>query len=735
MEIKARIDEIRFRNDDNGWTVAGFSNENGDKETAVGVMPFISDGDELILTGAWVSHPRFGKQFRVDNFKKMEMTSTAAILAYLSSGFIKGVGKATAELLVEEFGEDTLKIIKDEPEKLTCIPGIGKIKAERIHESYQEKTGMQDMIMGMQSLGFTISMAMRIYKKYGPDCVSIVKQNPYRLIDDIESIGFKTADKIANEAGYEYDSEFRVKAGLKYTLSLAKQEGNTCLPKEMLINFTAERVLNIDTARVEEILEKNIMTSELIEKNYGGKLMIFESYMHYLELDSAAKLIEIAGGVETLPLFDIDGEIEKLEKKFGLTLADSQREAVKGAVSDGVIVITGGPGTGKTTILKFIIEIMERLDLVIELAAPTGRAAKRITDTTGREARTVHRLLEYSMSDNEFSRNEDYPIEADAVIIDEMSMMDVYMFHALLDALETGTRLIMVGDVDQLPSVGAGNVLKDIVNSGAVRIIRLNEIFRQAGRSMIVTNAHLINNGRQPVLSRENPDFMFYECDTHNIALSSVINLCYDYNYDGRGNDIQVLAPMKNGILGVYNLNTQLQNALNPHSDEKDELLFGSTLFREGDRVMQIKNNYDIHWEKSSFDSAGDSEGEGVFNGDIGTVMGIDKTNKFLTVLFDDEREVCYNFTQLEELELAYCISIHKSQGSEFPCVVLPLMDGPMMLMNRNILYTAVTRARSCVYIIGSRRCVANMVNNTRIKSRFSALMYMLKERMGAAEE
>lgn len=734
MEITVTIGEIRFRNDSNGWTVLHFTDENGKKACAVGVMPSVNVGEQAVLSGSWTEHSVYGKQFKVDSYKNVLPGSKKAILAYLSSGFVKGVGEATAKLLVEKFGEKTLDIITNSPEKLTSIVGIGGKRAKQIHDSYMEKSSMQNVIMGMQELGLSVSMALKLFNLYGAECVEKVKENPYRLIDDVDNIGFKTADKIAYEAGYEYESVFRIKAGIKYTLSIARQEGNTCLPRDVLTMFCANNVLGVDREMVDAQLEQMILASEVTEKLIDERVCVFLPYMHYIESDCAVRLTEICERVDILPLFDIDAEIERLEKNNKFKLASLQAEAIKRSCTDGVLIVTGGPGTGKTTILKFIIEIMERLGLEIELAAPTGRAAKRISDTTGREARTLHRLLEYNFSNNEFNRNKDYPLEADAIIVDEMSMVDIPLFYSLLRAIPDGTRLIMVGDVDQLPSVGPGNVLRDIVEAEAVPVIRLSDIYRQAGRSMIVTNAHLINNGKMPILSREESDFMFYECNNTEIALNSVLNLCLDYSYLGKLNDIQVLTPMKNSSLGIYNLNARLQQALNPSDESKAECRFGDTIFREGDRVMQIKNNYDITWTKLNRHGKGEEEGEGIFNGDIGTIMRIDNISRYMTILFDDERSADYNFPQLEEIELAYCITVHKSQGSEFPCVVLPLVNGPSMLMNRNILYTAVTRARSNVFILGSAHCVEGMVNNTQVKRRYSALCWFLKERIGGIQ-
>lgn len=451
MEFTGTVTGIKFRNEENGWTVLRIKGDDGEELTAVGVMPSVNDGEHVTVTGNMTAHPMYGEQIRVTSYKNDIPTSAEAVRAYLASGFIKGIGEATARLLVDKFGAETLEIIKTEPMKLTKISGIGPKKAKMIHESYLEKAAMQDIIMGMQELGLSIAMTMKIYKLYGENCVSMVKENPYSLIDDFENVGFKTADKIAFEAGYERESEFRVRAGIKYALSLARQEGNTCLPRDILAMFAANNVLGVVPERVEAVLEKMLESSSLVEKRMGERDYIFLKYMHYVESDCAALFSNIVTNVDILSLFDIDGEIKRLEKQFGVTLAAAQNEAVKRAVTDGVLIVTGGPGTGKTTILKFVIEIMEHLGLQIELAAPTGRASKRISDTTGREARTLHRLLEYNFNNNSFNRNADYPVEADVIIIDEMSMVDVMLFHSLLKAVAKGTRLVMVGDVDQLP--------------------------------------------------------------------------------------------------------------------------------------------------------------------------------------------------------------------------------------------------------------------------------------------
>lgn len=727
MEVSGTITNIRYRSDESGWTVLTLRNEEGEAVTAVGVVPHVNEGDSVVLSGTWGEHPMYGEQLRISSCRVHAPTSVQAVLTYLSSGFIKGIGKATARQLVDTFGAETLDVIKDSPQKLTALSGIGPKKAQRIHDSYIEKLEMQDVVIGMQQLGLSLAMTMKIYKLYGKDCVQKIKNNPYMLIDDVDSIGFKTADRIAIEAGFERDSTFRIRSGIKYTLSLAASEGNTCLPRDMLLMYSANNVLNVSLSLVEPVLDSMTIEGELVEKKIGEAMLVFLPAMHHLEADSAVMLSELVGSAKVLALFDVDSEIERMEKKHRIKLADKQREAVVRSITDGVLVVTGGPGTGKTTILRFIIELMERQQLEFELAAPTGRAAKRMSDTSGEEARTIHRLLEYNASSESFSRNRDHQLEADAIIIDEMSMVDISLFHSLLKAVAPGTRLIMVGDVDQLPSVGPGNVLRDIVDSGMTPVIRLNEIFRQAGRSSIVTNAHLVNEGRMPELS-QHEDFMFYPCSNAAVALESVKNISADYAFLGKSSEIQVLSPMKSNQLGVINLNTVLQQELNPPAGEKNEYKFGETVFREGDRVMQIKNNYDLEWIKH-VRGRPQLKGMGVFNGDIGTVMRIDVEMSSMTVLFDDERSAEYNFTQLDELELAYCISVHKSQGSEFSTVVLPLISGPMMLFNRNILYTAITRARDSVFIFGTEECLRYMVGNCNVRKRYSALCEFLKER------
>ncbi|MBO4563321.1 MAG: ATP-dependent RecD-like DNA helicase [Clostridia bacterium] len=727
MQIKATVNRIRYRGD-SGWTVIDFVDETNLRFSGVGMMPTAYEGEKLELNGEWTVHKTYGKQFSVQSFTAVAPDSSETVLRYLSSGIIKGVGLPTANAIVKMFGDSALEVIENEPEKLMLISGIGKVKSKMIHDSYMEKIAVRDIYLGLQELGFTMNQSVKIHKLYGDGCVQMIKENPYRLIADVDQIGFKTADKIAQNAGIVHDSPFRIKAGIRHVLNEAKNDGNTCLPRETVIRKASEEILGVDIIPVENALNELVISGELIEKEIGGEELIFLSYLHYYEMHSAVCLYDIMNNAEVLPLTDIDGEITRLERKFGLELDEKQQNAVKGAFDEGVIVITGGPGTGKTTILRFMIEIMEDMDLKLELAAPTGRAAKRISDTTGREARTIHRLLEYGgYGTEEFAKNENDPIEADAIIVDEMSMVDISLFHSLLRAVAPGTRLIMVGDFDQLPPVGPGNVLRDIILSGAVPVVRLTDIYRQAGRSMIVVNAHRINHGQIPVVDSRESDFVFISRPGMEETLDTVVSMCREFRDSGSCGDVQVLCPMKANVLGVQNLNISLQAALNPPSPDKEERRYGDTVFRVGDRVMQVRNNYDLEWKRTVYGKPSE-DGAGVFNGDIGTVMEIRPGGSVVKILFDDERLAEYGAQELEDIELAYAVSVHKSQGSEFSTVILPLVYGPPMLMNRNILYTGVTRARDHVYIVGSAKCVEGMVRNVSGAKRYSALEFFLRQ-------
>ncbi len=726
MIIVATVSNIRFRGD-SGWAVVDFVDETNMKFVGVGSLPAAYEGEKLELTGEWTVHRIYGKQFNITSCKHVPVSGADAILKFLSGGFVKGVGLPTAKAIVGMFGDRSLEVIEKEPSRLEKIPGIGMVKSKMIHDSYMEKNGIKNVYVGLTALGFSVNQAVKIYRLYGDECLRLIRENPYRLIKDVDRIGFATADKIAMNAGFEHDSPFRIRAGILYTLGELRADGNTCYPKDILAMKAANEVLGVGLVPVEEMMEAMIVEGELVEKELEGEDLVFLSSLHFREMDSAVRLNDIMNEADILPLSDIEGNIDALERRLGIELADKQREAVRLAFEEGVLVITGGPGTGKTTILRFIIEMMEDLGLTLELAAPTGRAAKRISDTTGREARTIHRLLEYGGSGEEtFARDESYPIEADAVIVDEMSMVDVPLFHSLVKAVSPGTRLIMVGDFDQLPPIGPGNVLKDLILSETLPVVRLTDIYRQAGRSMIVVNAHRINNGMIPVTDANEDDFQFISIPDNQRALEYVLELSLKLENSGAG-EFQILAPMKGNVLGVNNLNSCLQEKLNPRAEGKAERLFGETVFRVGDRVMQTRNNYKLEWKRIK-NGAPVEDGSGVFNGDIGTVMEILPSGSVVRVLFDDERLAEYGQAELPDIELAYAISVHKSQGSEFGTVILPLVYGPPMLMSRNILYTAVTRARDRVIIVGSAKCVAGMVNNVTAARRYTGLKCFMEQ-------
>lgn len=730
MELVGVVSNIIFRNESNGYTVLEIIDDEGQEITAVGAMPLAAAGERIELAGDWTEHPAYGPQFKASSCHTLSPATLSALVSYLASGLIKGIGDATAKRIVKAFGMDTLKVLEKEPDRLTEVEGIGQVRAGVILESFNAQRDMRDIMLALQEFGVTVNQAVKLYKMYGPLCLARIRENPYSLIDDIENIGFKTADKIAQSAGFEHDSAFRLRAGLKYVLNWARQEGHTFLPREKLIEV-AVPILEAETQPVEWALNDMITDKELVFTYAGDTDAVFLPWLHFVEGDCAARLLRIAKTDPINPLFDIDYELTQLEQQLNTELAPQQRDAVLKAFKHSALVITGGPGTGKTTILRFIIQLVTKLGLDFELCAPTGRAAKRMSEATGCEARTLHRLLEFGYGSDSFNKNEENPILADVVVIDEMSMVDVLLMHSLLKAIPPGTRLIMVGDVDQLPSVGAGNVLKDIINSNIIPVSRLTEIFRQSERSMIVYNAHSINRGKMPVLNDADSDFTFEQITNAEAVLNRLVNICtLEYNSLGVGEplmDIQVLSPMKKGILGVKNINTVLQSAINPPGRYKRECRYGDTVYREGDKVMQVKNNYRLEWIKNLGNKTIETSA-GVYNGDLGTICSINNDTHTVGVIFDDGREASYDFIQLDELELAYCVSIHKSQGCEYPAVVLPLAGGPPMLMTRNLLYTAVTRARKRVHILGRLDSVSNMLKNTQQRKRYSALSFFLTD-------
>lgn len=728
MELTGTVKAIIYRSEDTGFTVLELTNEAGEDMTAIGEMPLAGVGERVELTGQWTEHKTYGHQFRAETCKTLAPATLTALKNYLASGLIKGVGESTAQAIVQTFGMETLDVLEKESARLAEVPGIGQIRAQTIGASYGAQLGLRDIMLGLQKYGVTIGQAMKLYKIYGELCLAKIEENPYRLIDDVEGIGFKTADAIARNGGVEPDAPYRLRAGLKYTLQWARQEGHTYLPREKLVEVAAG-LLQAEIAPVERTLTELLLEGQLIQEQLPGEDGIFLPGMFRTEQDCALRLLRLQGqSALDNPFFRPKAQIARLEQQLDITLAPAQRQAVELALKAGALVITGGPGTGKTTILRFVITLLEEMGTEYALCAPTGRAAKRMGEATGRDASTIHRLLEYSYGEGGFGRNAENTLLADVVVVDEMSMVDVPLMAALLRALAPGTRLIMVGDSDQLPSVGPGNVLRDMVDSGQIPVVRLTEIFRQSGRSAIVTNAHRINEGQMPILEGLE-DFGFEPMEEQEAVIRRLIALnsgkAAKLGAQEPLQDIQVLAPMKKGPLGVYNLNKRLQEALNPPAHKKKERKYGDVVFREGDKVMQIKNDYRLAWTRS-LPHQPPEMGEGVYNGDLGTIMSIDLYDQTLEVLFDDGRSAVYAFSMLEELELAYCISIHKSQGSEFPIVLLPLLGGPPMLLNRNLLYTAVTRARHMVCILGRQSCIQQMVRNNQVKRRYSGLARFL---------
>ena len=731
LRLSGIVEDIIFRNDANGYTVFEL-NCGATLETVMGSFPVLSEGEHITVEGCWQQHKNYGMQFKASSYSIERPETLEDIEAYLASGLIKGVGPSTARAIVDVFGEASLDVLEFNPERLREIPGLGKSRAEKIAQSYAGVSGMRQSIMFLQKLGVSTAMAVKIHKHYGAETLERIKANPYQLVDDIDGVGFKSADKIARQLGLEHDSAFRTASGIRHILSEAGGEGNMFLPREELVERCAG-LLEIEKAAVEDALESGILERRLITREVKGVAAVYLAPYYYAEVKVSASLMLLKNSAESVS-GNIDEDIKICEEETGIELAQGQREAVKAALSRGVAVITGGPGTGKTTAINCIIRIFTLKGKRVELAAPTGRAAKRMTEATGREARTIHRLLEYSPDDEgfKFARNAEAPLECDACIIDETSMVDIFLMKSLLDALKPGSCLVLVGDADQLPSIGAGNVLRDIIASGAVPVVRLSEIFRQAMESMIVVNAHRINRGEPPLLNVKGKDFFFESCADEYEAARNVVALCQSRlpsHFKAEPlKDIQVLCPQKRGECGVNRLNVLLQNALNPPAPFKNERAAGEYVFREGDKVMHIRNNYQLAFKRFNENGAV-IKGEGVFNGDMGSIERIEPRGD-VTVRFEDGRECEYDQAALNDLMLAYAISVHKSQGCEFRVVVMPLWQGNPMLYTRNLLYTAVTRAREAVVLTGSKSMLGYMVNNNKLSERYSAL----DERLAAAE-
>ena len=734
VELEGCVDSIVFRNEENGYTVFELATkDSADALTCVGSFSYISEGEYLKLVCGETQHNVYGKQYKVLSAEVIEPEDASSMERYLGSGAIKGVGKALAARIVKEFGDETFRVIEEEPERLADIKGISERMARAVSECFYEKREMRNAMMFLQKYGISSAMAVKIYNQYGAGLYQVLRTNPYRLAEEIKGVGFKTADEIAQRGGIAIDSSFRTRAGMLYVLSEAVGQGHTYLPEnEFRENVT--KTLGVGNDDLDQPLDGLKLEKKVIVKDGCYYLAPY----YYMEMAVARMLLDldIRHKVDEAKL---KASIDKIEKGLKVGLDPIQKDAVRAAAGNGIMVLTGGPGTGKTTTIRALISYFEEKGMDILLAAPTGRAAKRMNETTGREASTIHRMLQMKGASDEdqdgkgggFERNESNPLEADVIIIDEMSMVDIALMNALLRAISQGTRLILVGDANQLPPVGAGNVLRDIISSGLFTTICLTKIFRQAEASDIVVNAHKINRGEEVSLDNKSRDFLFVERADFTGVCGAVVALVRDKlpGYVKAGSkDIQVLTPMRKGELGVERLNKVLQEYLNPSDPKKKEKVYGEFTFREGDKVMQVKNNYQIEWETRTAKGFIKASGSGIFNGDCGVIRKINTFSEELEIVFDDDKTVFYPYSLLEDLELAYCITVHKSQGSEYPAVVLPLLSGPWQLFNRNLLYTAVTRAKKCVTIVGSRQSVSNMIKNGSEQKRYSGLERNLKE-------
>lgn len=730
-KLAGYVEHIIYRNADNGYTVLNLVS--GEEEiTCVGIFSAIAEGENIEASGDYTDHPTYGKQFKVESFEEKAPEDEEAIERYLGSGAIRGIGLALAARIVRRFKADTFRIIEEEPERLAEVKGISERKAMEIADQVNEKRDLRQAMIFLQQYGITMNLAVKVYQQYGQEVYGIIRENPYRLADDIEGVGFRTADEIAVRVGIRMDSDFRIRSGILYVLLQASTEGHTYLPEEELTRRTG-LLLEVGEEQIEKQYMDLAIERKIIMKQGENQTQIYAASFYYMEANTATMLKQLNVSYD-VPDLEIEERVRRIEKQTGMELDEHQMTAVKEAVRNGLLIITGGPGTGKTTTINTIIKYFEMEGLDIFLAAPTGRAAKRMSETTGFEARTIHRMLELNGGVDGaagFERNEQNPLETDVVIIDEMSMVDISLMHALLKAVAVGTRLILVGDVNQLPSVGPGSVLRDIIRSHECNVVMLTKIFRQASTSDIIVNAHKINQGEKVTLDNKSMDFFFLKRYDADVIISVVLQLIKQKLpkfVDATPYDIQVLTPMRKGLLGVERLNGILQRYLNPPSPQKREKEHGDILFREGDKIMQTRNNYQLEWEIRTKYGLSVDKGTGVFNGDMGIVREINDFAETMTVEFDEGRMVEYPYKLLDELELAYAITIHKSQGSEYPAVVIPLLSGPSMLMNRNLLYTAVTRARKCVTLVGNEVTFAQMVQNTSQQKRYSGLCDRLKE-------
>ena len=729
--LEGYVSHIRFHNEENGYTVMEIETTHGD-EVLVGNFHYINEGEYICAEGEYVDHPAHGPQYRMTSYTVKEPEDKAAMERYLASGAIKGMGPALAARVIKKFKGNTFDIIESEPERLAEVKGISERKAMEIASQVNEKRDLRQAMIFLQQYGISTTLAVKIYNTYGQEIYGILKENPYRMADDVDGVGFRTADEIASRVGIRTDSDFRIRSGIQYALLQASNEGHTYLPMPELTQ-RASNLLQIEPEYIEKHYMNLAMDRKIIMRQAGNTTQIYASSFFYMEANTATMLKQLNANFN-VPDIEIEERLRQIEKQTKMDLDEHQVEAVKEAVRNGLLVITGGPGTGKTTTINTIIRYFELEGIDIFLAAPTGRAAKRMSETTGFEARTIHRMLELNggMEGNAgFEKNEQNPLETDVIIIDEMSMVDISLMYALLKAIAAGTRLILVGDVNQLPSVGPGSVLKDIIDSNEFHTVKLTKIFRQASTSDIIVNAHKINRGEPVSLDNKSMDFFFlkrYEADKIINVTLQLIKQKLPKFVGASEYDIQVLTPMRKGLLGVERLNGILQMYLNPADKRKREKEHGGTIFREGDKVMQTKNNYQLEWEIRSKYGLCIDKGTGIFNGDMGIIEEINDFAETMTVSFDEGRMVEYPYKLLDELELAYAVTIHKSQGSEYPAVVIPLLSGPRMLMNRNLLYTAVTRAKKCVTIVGNDITFNQMIENNSQLKRYSGLRDRLTE-------
>ena len=733
-QVEASVLGTVYRNDENGYSVV-MARMGRSEITVVGVLPELTAGEQAVFSGEWVEHPQYGRQLKCTACQLQKPTTLLGIERYLGSGLIHGVGPSTARLIVQHFGEETLTVLSEHPERLQEVPKMGKKRWIQIAESFREQQQAREAMVFLQSYGIPANLSVKISRLYGERTPEVIRQNPYRLCEDLEGVGFLTADRIGTALGIAPDSEHRIQSAVKYVLrDAAASMGHVYLPRREL-TLRAAQLLRVEEALCHrQIQQLALLRDVVLQGGDGEEERVYLPAFDAAEREVAQRLCELMASLAPVKSRGAHRDIDRFERDRGIRFSEKQREAIISALEQGVLVITGGPGTGKTTIINCIIRLLSSEGEVV-LCAPTGRAAKRMTEATGYESKTIHRLLEYGGEEGSFARNQENPIEGDCVIVDETSMVDLMLMRSLLRAIEPGTRLLLVGDADQLPSVGAGNVLGDILQSGAVPAVRLTDIFRQGETSRIVVNAHRINHGEMPLLNEKGTDFFFERKEGFAQAAQTIVQLVtrrlpkyLGYDEDERTakavRNIQVLAPARKGECGVMTLNTLLQSALNPSGPGRPSLTYGETVFRLGDKVMQTRNDYQIEWRKETV--SGWEDGAGVFNGDVGFITQVDEEEHSLTVLFDEEREVVYQSGQLENLDLAYCLSVHKSQGSEFPVVVMPVAGGPPMLLTRNLFYTALTRARSLVVLVGREEVVRQMVENDHILGRYTTLTQRL---------